>query len=473
MNPRRMLVALGAAYLVAQLALLHMARIPTYDEAVYISQVSSRLDAIRFSPHRARGIVVLIAPVTLLGASGWPLHVFLAVVSSAGLVAAFWPWIRALGSAAPIAALIFASTWLGLFYGSAAMPNLPEALLAVGAAGLIARGLDNARRDVWLGGGILALAGLFRPTDAIAVGAGLVVATLLLSRRARARTITVIVLAVVVGWVPWTIESFARLDGPVAALREAQQIQETNIGPNIREHLEMTDGPLVGPARSDPIPPAGVAWWTAIAALTIVGLAASRKDPVWRPAVLATVVAAAAAAPYLLIKGPSAPRFLLPAYGLVALPMALGLLASVRWASARIGRAVAVAGVALLALVWLVGHAAAARVIQQRKVVEPGIAFRAIGEEMRERAGGVPCSFASSSNHPQISFVASCGGRALRPTNEYGIDERLRKAAEDGERVYLTAKQPATEPPFSEWVWAQVADTRWWIAEPAGQARGP
>lgn len=61
---------------------------------------------------------------------------YLALLSGASLVAAYWPWLRQRGRpAAPLAAGIFAVLWPTVFYGPEAMPNLWVAFAAVAAVG--------------------------------------------------------------------------------------------------------------------------------------------------------------------------------------------------------------------------------------------------------------------------------------------------------------------------------------------------
>jgi len=134
---RRLLVIVGAAYLVAQLLLFSPDRAPSWDEAIYLSQVTPDVPAIAFAPSRARGISLLVAPITLAGGSLPTVRVFLAALSSVALVGSFLLWVPALGLGVPVAAFLFASTWVGLFYGSEVMPNLWAAVLAVEAGGTL------------------------------------------------------------------------------------------------------------------------------------------------------------------------------------------------------------------------------------------------------------------------------------------------------------------------------------------------
>ena len=63
-------------------------------------------------------------------------RLYFGLLSSAGLIAAFWPWLRVLRPAvAPAAALFFSTIWITAAFGSLVMPNLYVGLGAVGRRG--------------------------------------------------------------------------------------------------------------------------------------------------------------------------------------------------------------------------------------------------------------------------------------------------------------------------------------------------
>src|SRR5712691_2449186 len=141
----RWLITIGAGFFAAQLILFSVHRAPSWDEAVYLSQVTPGAHAVFFAPSRARGITLLVAPVVGLGGSIAAVRVFLAAASSVALAASFLPWISVLGPAAALAAFLFGLCWLGLFYGSEVMPNLWAALAGVAAVGVMAPVLAGNR----------------------------------------------------------------------------------------------------------------------------------------------------------------------------------------------------------------------------------------------------------------------------------------------------------------------------------------
>src|SRR5687768_13928234 len=115
---RRLLLVVGLAYLAAQLLVFSLDRPPSWDEAIYLSQVAPGAEALPFVPSRARGITFLALPVLQLGGSLPQLRVFLAVASAAALIASFRMWVPVLGLGAVAAAVLYAGSWPALFYGS-------------------------------------------------------------------------------------------------------------------------------------------------------------------------------------------------------------------------------------------------------------------------------------------------------------------------------------------------------------------
>ena len=114
-----------------------------WDEAVYVSQVTPGMEAMFMAAWRARGITLLIAPVTLLGGSLDAVHLYLTIVSAAAVTIAFRLWIPLIGIAAAIGAFLFSFGWLALVDSSAVMPNFSAAVLGVAVAGW-SSGLEGA-----------------------------------------------------------------------------------------------------------------------------------------------------------------------------------------------------------------------------------------------------------------------------------------------------------------------------------------
>ncbi|HEX4941841.1 MAG TPA: hypothetical protein VFW51_04845, partial [Actinomycetota bacterium] len=166
---RRLLLVVGLVFLVAQLVVFSLDRPPSWDEAIYLSQVTPGAEALPFVPSRARGITFLAAPVRQRGGSLVHLRLFLVVASAVATTTAFRSWAKVIGSGAVAAAVLFAGAWPALFYGSELMPNLWVALTVVAATAILARRFmaGEGRYDELLAGGLVAVAALLRPLDAV------------------------------------------------------------------------------------------------------------------------------------------------------------------------------------------------------------------------------------------------------------------------------------------------------------------
>ncbi len=175
---RRWTWAIGGASLLGQLVVGSLGRAPSWDEAIYLSQVTRGAHALPFVASRARGITVLVAPLASVGTPLWALRLFLAVTSTVLLVVVFRLWVPVVGSAAVVGAGLFAASWPALFYGTEVMPNLWAALLALGVTGCFVRtATRGAAVELRHAGACLALAAaamaLMRPSDAVVLGLAL------------------------------------------------------------------------------------------------------------------------------------------------------------------------------------------------------------------------------------------------------------------------------------------------------------
>lgn len=164
------LAAVAVAFTLAQLVLVRPGLGLGWDETVYVSQISAHAPAAFFSAPRARGISLLVAPITSWSSSTTLLRVYLAALSGLALFLALRTWrgqfpVRVLA----LAGALFASLWVTLLYGPQAMPNYWVAVGGLAAAGccLRARADRSDRAALW---GLAASASLMawmRPTDAV------------------------------------------------------------------------------------------------------------------------------------------------------------------------------------------------------------------------------------------------------------------------------------------------------------------
>lgn len=409
------LVAVALAYLAVQLTVLDTSRKLEWDEAVYLSEVTDGVQSGQFDAHRARGITLLVMLPAALGVPLSGIRIYLAVLSAGGLLVAFRPWIKHVGPAAVLAAGLFAGSWLAIFYGSEISPNLFVAFAAVAAGAY----LVSAEANAWATRPLLLLAfamfcvALLRPTDSVWLGAGFV-AAILFARSGYMRPLTALGAGTAMGWLQWVVEANLRFDGPLQRLRHAARLVKTVpasgaenalLPMTTQHHLSLTDGTLMGPELPVVIPLGGVVWWLAIVVLTARALYAERLGRHF-PVLVAASAGILVAAPYLFLIGSLAPRFLLPAYGLLSIPTAVGLLSFSR--RGRILNATGRTAVAAVTIVWLVWGLQIARAEAQRaKSIRE--AFYRLGVAVANNApDDEPCRVVSEAAYPQIAFVSRC-----------------------------------------------------------------
>jgi hypothetical protein len=412
----RILAVIGVAYLVTQLGLLSLDRPPRWDESVYLSQVIPGMEAVFFMASRARGIPLLVAPVTSLGGSIGDVRLYLMVLSAVAMTATYRTWVPVVGMAAPVAAFVFSFSWLGLVSGSEVMPNYWAAILGLAAAGLTARRLQGeGTRYVVLASVVLAGMALVRPTDATVL-TGVIAISVVLFRRDLWHILMPLGLGLVLGWLPWLVEMSVRFDGPANALRTAaagRHFATVDLTENVTRYATYTGGKASG------VPVAGMMWWGLIVAMTIVALAHRGKSEL-RSAMLLCGLGAVAFATVYIVFVPALPRFLLPAYAFASVPFATGCVSLLRG-----GAASRAAGGAVLVLMipWAIWQGAVADG-QERRSGSP-VSFR-VGITIRQRAGGRPCFFVSPRDYPQVAVASRCEGeRGSGAPSAAEVDELL------------------------------------------------
>jgi hypothetical protein len=399
-----------------QLLMTTLNRAWSWDEAIYLSQVSPSRPALPFVASRARGITLIVAPLTNAGMPGWAIRLALAMTSSVVLALVFRVWVPSVHMASPIGAALFAVSWPALLYGSEVMPNLWAGLFGVGVAGCLVRLMGDEARSRGLWAGLLATSGLMalmRPPDALVLALSLAVGVVLIDRRAW-RALVPLAIGVIAGWLPWLVEMSVRFGGPLEALRQAQAVSHlAGNGSGALEHLALADGPLLGPDRAGGIPVAGGLWWVGLAALIVAGLALERRGQRATAVRIATIGGAGLAAEYIVAVSGLAPRFLLPSLALLSVGAGCGLAAL--WRSGAFAR-VAAAAISVLACLGAAWHLGTLRTLEQAARVERAVP-RAVGEAIARELtpGDGPCVVASTDSYPQVAFAAGCRGRVFDP----------------------------------------------------------
>ncbi|MGP3973110.1 hypothetical protein ACTWQF_03565 [Streptomyces sp. 8N114] len=419
----RWLAGVCTAFGALSLVVVHPGLPLGWDELVYASRFAPFGPETPFSAPRTRGVPALIAPVAAVGDSVVLLRCYLTVVASLALYLGYLPWLRAIRRrrVVPVAAALYGSVWIALFYAGAAMPNHYVAMGLTGAVGCLVRGAgpDAPRARTYVAAAVaLGVATLMRPNDTVWPAAVLLAAALCarikgeLSGTRAVRSVVAVTGGVVLGVLPWAVEARLRFGGVLERVHAAGEIQG-GMGPRLslgtlRQHAAALDGPLLcRPCDGATVEWSSAGWWLLIPPLIALGVHAARRDGRTALAVLPTLAAAAVAVPYLFFMDYAAPRFLLPSYALLAPVAALGVGGAVRWArrARRLWVLAPLAGaVALLHLALQLhqlelhsGIQAAARQDWQRM-------------ERVLRAHGVrpPCVLAGNSSTIPVAHTAGC-----------------------------------------------------------------
>ncbi|HTY71097.1 MAG TPA: hypothetical protein VMI11_01580 [Actinomycetes bacterium] len=378
-----------------------------YDEAVYLSQASTRPHLVWTAP-RAYGLPLLVWPVAHYTASLGITRSYLSGLSSAFMFLAYLPWVRICRWTAVTAALLFASLWVSTFYSSQAMPNLFTALAGVGGVGSVAVALVRRRRS-YLAAAVFAFGvmSLVRPSDAVYAIVPVLVALAAFrtpGRAARLRAGGAAILGLAIGWGFWTVEAFVNFGGPLHRLREASS-QDGGLHFNLRFLAHTVSGPVAG--RAVHAAAATRLWWWLMWPLALLGVWFAR-GAARRAYVLCAAAAAGVFVQYLFfikVEAPG-PRVLLPVYALLSVPVAQALISAVRRCRAGAVRTAAATAVVLLVLVNSLGQYSLVRVNARQQAAVRAAPYQVVDQL---RAAGVrePCVLAGP-NLPVIAYELGC-----------------------------------------------------------------
>jgi hypothetical protein len=444
------IAAVAAAFTLAQLLLVRPGMGLGWDETVYVSQVGVQAPAAFFSAPRARGVSLLVAPIASWSTSTELLRVYLAVLSGLGLYLALRAWrglfpVRVLA----VGGALFASLWITLFYGPQAMPNYWVAVGALGAVGCFLRARQDPRAlwGVVVGAALMAW---MRPTDAVWVTLPLLVATVV---GRRPRSALALVAGLVAGGAQWVIEAYVSYGGLAERLHEGSRIQG-GLGPQfaVDDQLRSLVGRTLCRPCTGPLPdPAVMAWWAVLPLLAAVGLAVAVRAGRTRGSLVPLACAATAAVPYLFLIGYAAPRFLLPAYALLAIPVAdalfhLSTTPSGRWRPV----------VAVLLGIGLAGHLAVQYAVLERVVHRTTSAHRdwaRTATELNRLGVRPPCLLTGHLSIP-VAYYAGCTSAAAFGPNTNSTESGIVGASRRMPVAVLT--RPGGSPPAYARDWHTV-----------------
>ncbi|MFI5887365.1 hypothetical protein [Streptomyces sp. NPDC051554] len=469
------LAAVAGAFVLAQLVAVGPGMGLGWDESVYVSQVSSHAPASFFSAPRARGISLLVAPVAGWSSSTPLLRVYLALLAGLGLFLALRAWrglfpvrVLALGGA------LFASLWVTVFYGPQAMPNYWVAVGALAGVGCFLQAqTDRTRRGpVWGLAASALLMAWMRPTDAVWVSLPLLFALVVLRRWRHGRLLIALAGGLVAGAAEWVIEAYARFGGLGRRLSEGSDIQgglgwHVAIGDQLRS---LGGRSLCRPCTGAMPNPAVTAWWFTLPVLAAIGLAVAVRRRRTPPTALPLACAVTAAIPYLFLIGYAAPRFLLPTYALLAIPVADALVRLVT-APGRAWRPVTVTLVAMgLAGHLAVQYAVLAHTVQRTTAAHEG--WERTAAALRRVGVRPPCLLTGPSTLP-IAFYAGCSSASTGGPNANADAATITQAAQRMPVAVLTTG--AARPPSYARGWRLVrldGAVYAYIAPTARQDRG-
>jgi hypothetical protein len=355
------LVAVGVAFAAAELLFVSPRMGLSWDESVYVSQVSAHAPAAWFDPARARGVPLLVAPVAELTASVAALRVYLSLACGLGLVLALWTW-RPLRQAwvLGLAGVAFGGLWAAQYYGPQAMPDMWSALGCLAAVGCFLRWACGQGGNGALAGlgASATLVTLVRPGDAVYLAAPLLLAVLAVRAWRRWALATAVLAGLVAGGAEWVAEAYLRFGGVAARLREAGA-EQGGFGLHFAlvDELRALNGPtLCRPCTIGVRDPEIDLWWFALPVLVALGSWGARRAGRLSSSVLPAVCGLCLAAQYVFMIDYAAPRFLLPAYALLAIPVADGLAFGITGVSWEMRPAMAAAVAFLLVAQLVVQH---------------------------------------------------------------------------------------------------------------------
>lgn len=473
---RKLLVALGIAfgYVSLQAIVGGTARFYEWDEAIYLAEVAPGIETIGFAAHRARGITLAVLPVAQFTTEPWAVRSYLMGLSAASTALAYVAWTAQLTrKEVALSAGLFASSWVALFYGGEISPNLYVAILAVALVGLVeSRDPFGARRRMTTGM-VTVLAALlvtFRPFDAALVLGSVTLTVVFFDRRKQSLwKLLPLVAGGVLGFSIWAAESVVRFGGVLPRLESAARIVEATDRFAAMEHLKLLDGPLIGPDPHPTVSVLGASWLAVLLISAAAGLILT-KGRLRRALVLAFVPGALLFLAYGTIVGTLAPRFLLPAYGLIAVPAGVGIaelwsMKGFRWSRVAI--------VPLFA-VFVTWHVSVARSVAEEQRTTRADA-RELGEVLEVVSEGYACQFVSQYGYPQIALASGCRGQRLDVGSALMTASELSAQRSPSERVFVISLQNLELEQRRDWreEGLSIGTDVWYLYWPEEQAVPP
>jgi hypothetical protein len=457
-QPLTLLALVSFAFTVVQLVVVAPRLELGWDETVYVSQVSDHAPPSPWSPPRARGVTYLVAPVAFTLPSVEVLRIYLAVLSGLALFGSYALWLHVRRTrAVPLAAGLFGGFWVTLYYGPMVMPNLWVAFGAVAATALTVLACRQPYRPLPLIGlaASVAAVALVRPSDSFWLVAPICLAIGFRLVRSGGRAMLLPLAAVVVGelagMAQWVVEAYQSFGGPMRRLHEGAEVNAQQPGDYVSNIVRTMNGPIFCNRCEADVSALDLAFWTMLALTTVLGLVVAYWRRRLRVALFLVGTAGVLASTYLFMMPLiAAPRYLLPAYAVLVLPIADGLTALPQ---AVPHRAKAITTVLALAVAcYLVGE----QVVLDRLVGDYQRVHLVVGattKVLRDQGVRPPCLIAGNSS-VEIAFQLGCNPRSPIVPGSKGVPGYIKEALPD-KRMGVVAR---TKPPAGSYVedWVEL-----------------
>jgi hypothetical protein len=331
------LVVAAAAFTVAVAVFNPLSARLSGDEVVYASQIANHVPLLQWNPQHARGVSLLVAPVTLLTSSATILRAYLALLAGAGLLLALLAWRGVVRTRVlTLACVLFGGLWVAESLAVQLYPNYWIALGGLAGAGLCLRCLRSPAPS-WPVLALLAAAAAFtslmRPQDAFFLFGPMLVAALIVAARRPGRrrgvaALLAMLAGLAVGAGDWVAEGYLYFGGPVSRVHlTSRYVGGTRFSPV--NSLRIIDG-----GRTSAVPgypsvhgwphPQLLWWWAVFALLAILGIWVAARTEGWA---VAALPAACALGIYVLYTFPVRDnyRYLVPIWALLSIPAAQGM----------------------------------------------------------------------------------------------------------------------------------------------------
>jgi hypothetical protein len=428
-------------------------RIPLFwDEAVYASQISQHVP-MGWGAERARGLPLLVAPVTLLTSSVVVLRVYLVLMAGIGLFLALLAWRGWYPDwVVALAGVIFGGLWITQWQASLLLPSYWSAIGGMAGVGLFVRAMQRGRASP-LGLALLAAAvaftALIRPADAIVIFVPVLVIAIAagLWRHAVSPVVAVagaVVAGLAVGVGEWIVEADLYFGGLLPRLHAMSQASGGR-KLNLLNNLRIMSGGRVSSAPGFPgmtgwSHPPLLVWWAAFGVLALIGVYAAHRYHGWLLAATPVICALGVYALYSLPVRDNT-RYLQPIWALLAVSAADAIYWLVTAPRGRL-RVAAIAAATLFVAVELgTQHAVLTTANAQRVADGRGQTYAV--QDLRQLGVRPPCVITSSRVAVPITLPAA-----------YYLDctyqRRMKSLAQaDGRRVVVLVHGRTPPPPFA------------------------